>query len=87
MPVITFHSVIERPEPVKRVIPPKITWINNMTTPMIIQVATGRDEDDVDTTRMARKGSAVEFLMWKFFPDQSVSPSSENCTEQCYDHY
>src|SRR6478752_7544600 len=41
-PVTTFHSVIESPEPVNRVIPPSITWINNITTPVTIQALTHR---------------------------------------------
>ena len=42
VPVTTFHSVIERPEPVSRVIPPRITWMINITIPMYIQIATAR---------------------------------------------
>ena len=36
-----FHSVIERPEPVNRVIPPNNTWIMIIPTPTKSQLATG----------------------------------------------
>jgi hypothetical protein len=29
-----FHSVIESPEPDSRVIPPRMTWMSSMTTPV-----------------------------------------------------
>jgi hypothetical protein len=41
---MTFHSVIESPEPVRRVIPPKTTWMRSIITPVYIQIATGRKE-------------------------------------------
>src|SRR5258708_15839595 len=34
VPVTTFHSVMERPEPVSRVIPPRTTWMSNIITPV-----------------------------------------------------
>src|SRR5688572_17879728 len=43
-PVITSHSVIERPEPVKRVIPPKIICTMIMNTPISNHIATGLEE-------------------------------------------
>src|SRR5687768_17071533 len=43
-PMIGFHSVMERPEPVSRVIPPSRTWIMIMPTPTNNQMATGLED-------------------------------------------
>jgi len=49
---------MDNPDPVNRVTPPRITWITNIQTPNIIQLATGREEKkEVETIRIARKGS------------------------------
>ena len=37
-----FHSVMERPESVSRVMPPRMTWTMIMNTPINSQMATGR---------------------------------------------
>jgi hypothetical protein len=42
--VITSHSVIDKPEPVSRVMPPSITWMMIMATPITSQVATGLED-------------------------------------------
>jgi len=45
--MIGFHSVIDRPEPVKRVIPPSNTCIIIMKIPTSNQVATGLDDRSI----------------------------------------
>src|SRR4029078_1111163 len=44
VPMIGFHSVIERPEPVNRVIPPSKICMMIIKTPISNQIATGREE-------------------------------------------
>src|SRR5688572_22582120 len=45
VPVITSHSVIDKPEPVRRVMPPKIICTITMPTPTKSQIATGLEDD------------------------------------------
>jgi hypothetical protein len=41
-PMIGFHSVIDRPEPVRRVTPPTTTMANTSTATVQSQIATDR---------------------------------------------
>ena len=47
IPVKTSHFVIDSPEPVKRVIPLKMTWINYITTLINIHMETARLVEEI----------------------------------------
>jgi hypothetical protein len=50
-----FHSVIESPDPVSRVIPPNKTCTISITIPISNQIATGRDDFSENPSFMWRK--------------------------------
>src|SRR6185295_4269403 len=53
-----FHSVMESPEPVSRVIPPRITCTMIMPTPVSSQMATGFEERGAPFEFIGGKGNA-----------------------------
>ena len=60
-PNIGFHSVIDNPDPVNRVIPPNTTWIIIMPTPTNNHMATGLEErckleEYIRLTKVGRAG-------------------------------
>ena len=66
VPVKKSHSVIDNPEPVRRVMPPRITCTNNITTPIETQMATGRldaDSGDVFSITGAKVQTQFQSVM------------------------
>ena len=63
VPVMTFHSVMDSPEPVRRVTPPSTTWMMSMMIPIPIQMATGRYELFIMDAKVRRGGGRRQWAM------------------------
>ena len=71
-PMIGFHSVIDRPEPVRRVIPPTTTMANTRTATQNSQIATGRERSHAEKRFIRRpsftKGATDRVRETRRFP-------------------